>query len=113
MIKRPKIFIRLFFRVAAFIIAGTSSCASAVLQVRYGMVELELVANSEREFPLSWISSDRSDVSDEFLRYVRPLVGEDFPSVPMLGGRQRFACLRAVFADKKLPSYVPQAYRLR
>ncbi len=84
-----------------------------IYQVRYGMVELDLVANSEREFPLSWISSDRSDVSDEFLRYVRPLVGEDFPSVPMLGGRQRFACLRAVFADKKLPSYVPEAYRLR
>ncbi|MFA6717272.1 MAG: hypothetical protein WCS27_17970, partial [Victivallaceae bacterium] len=65
----------------------------------------------ERFFPQEWISPCKTDVSDEFLKYVRPLVGEDWPSVPMINGRQRFAQLKPIFADKKLPEYVPEAVR--
>ncbi len=68
-------------------------------------------ANSERFFPQEWITECRTDVTDEFLKYVRPLIGEDWPSVPMLNGRQRFAQIRLVFADKKLAAYVPEAAR--
>ena len=82
-----------------------------IYQVRYDKAPLELVANSERTFPEAWITPDKADVTDDFLAYVRPLVGEDFPSVPVVDGRQRFARLEPVFAAKKLPAYVPQADR--
>ncbi len=82
-----------------------------IYNVRYDKVPLEKVANSERTFPATWIAKDRCDVTDQFLAYVRPLIGEDWPSVPLVNGRQRFACLKPVFAEKKLPDYVPQALR--
>ena len=82
-----------------------------IYQVRYDKAPLELVANSERTFPSQWISADKADVTDEFLDYVRPLIGEDFPSVPTVNGRQRFACLKLIFAQKKLANYIPEADR--
>ncbi len=82
-----------------------------IYQVRYDKAPLELVANSERFFPKNWLSADGSDVTDEFLDYVRPLVGEDWPSVPMINGRQRFTQFKPVFAEKKLPAYELEAFR--
>jgi len=82
-----------------------------IYSVEYDKVPLEQVANSERKFPTSWIAPDRTDVTDDFIHYARPLIGEDWPSVPLVGGLQRFARLRPVFAEKKCPPYVPQAYR--
>ena len=85
----------------------------SIYNVRYDKVPLELVANSERSFPAAWIAPNRLDVSDDFVRYARPLIGDDWPSIPLVDGRQRFARLRPIFADKVLPEYVPQAYRGR
>jgi len=82
-----------------------------VYHVRYDKVPLEVVANSERAFPEAWIAPSRTDVTDDFVRYARPLIGDDWPSVPLAGGLQRFARLKPIFAEKKLPPYVPQAYR--
>lgn len=82
-----------------------------IYQVRYDKVPLELVANSERTFPQSWIAPNRLDVTDEFVQYARPLIGDSWPAVPLVDGRQRFARLRPIFAEKKLPDYVPQASR--
>jgi 6-phosphofructokinase 1 len=82
-----------------------------VYAVRYDKVLLELVANSERSFPKEWISPNRIDVTDDFVRYARPLIGEEWPSIPLVDGRQRFARLEKIFAPRKLPAYVPQAYR--
>jgi len=79
--------------------------------VRYDKVPLELVANSERAFPQAWIAPDRADVTDEFVRYARPLIGEDWPTVPLVDGRIRYARLAPIFAGRELPEYVPQAYR--
>jgi 6-phosphofructokinase 1 len=83
----------------------------SIYHVRYDKVPLEQVANSERAFPAAWISADGTDVSDDFVRYARPLIGDDWPSVPLLGGRVRLARLEALFAEQKLPPYVPQADR--
>jgi 6-phosphofructokinase 1 len=80
-------------------------------RVRYDKVALEVVANSERTFPKGWIASSRTDVTDDFVRYARPLMGEDWPSVPLVNGLQRFARFEPVFAEKRLPAYVPQAHR--
>jgi len=79
--------------------------------VEYDKVPLEKVANSERKFPERWIAPSRIDVTDEFVAYARPLIGEDWPSVPLVGGLQRFARLKPLFAEKKCPAYVPQAHR--
>ncbi len=79
--------------------------------VEYAEVPLTDVANSERNFPEAWISADRTDVADDFVRYARPLIGEDWVSVPLIDGRMRFARLRRILAEKKLPEYVPQAHR--
>jgi ATP-dependent phosphofructokinase / diphosphate-dependent phosphofructokinase len=79
--------------------------------VEYGQVPLEQVANSERTFPESWISSNRMDVTDDFVKYARPLIGEDWPSVPLINGLQRFARIVRIFAPKKCKEYVPQGWR--
>lgn len=84
---------------------------SPIYNVYYDKVSLELVANSERSLPEEWIAPSRTDVSDDFVRYARPLIGGDWPSVPLVGGIQRFARFEPIFAEKKLPEYAPQAYR--
>lgn len=81
-----------------------------IYNVYYDKVPLEKVALSERFFPEKWISKNRIDVADEFLNYVRPLIGEDWVSVPIINGRQRFAQLKPIFAEKKLKDYTPEAY---
>ncbi len=80
-----------------------------IYNVNYDKVPLEKVALSERFFPEKWISSDRVDVTDEFLAYVRPLIGEDWVSVPVINGIQRFTRFKKIFAEKKLPDYMPEA----
>ena len=82
-----------------------------IYNVRYDRVPLEQVANSERRFPAAWLAANRLDVSDAFVRYARPLIGDAWPAVPLVDGRQRFARLRPLFAEPRLPPYVPQAAR--
>ena len=82
-----------------------------IYNVNYDKVPLEKVALSERTFPTQWISDNKFDVTDEFIDYLRPLIGEDWVSVPVINGIQRFARMQTIFADKKLPDYIPQAYK--
>jgi len=79
--------------------------------VHYDKVPLPEVANSEREFLESWITDDGMDVTDDFVRYAAPLVGEDWVSIPMNRGRLRLAQLQPLFADQQLAKYIPQADR--
>jgi 6-phosphofructokinase 1 len=81
-----------------------------IYNVIFDKVPLEKVALSERKFPGNWIARSRSDVTDDFIDYVKPLVGEDWVSVPLIDGKQRFTAFRHIFADKKLKEYVPEAY---
>ena len=82
-----------------------------VYHVHYDKVRLEDVANSERAFPQEWFTPSRTDVTDDFVGYAKPLIGEDWPRVPMIDGIQRFARFKPIFADKKLLSYVLEGYR--
>ncbi len=79
--------------------------------VRYDKVPLELVANSERSFPEAWIAPGRLDVTDDFVRYAQPLIGDSWPTIPLIAGRQRLARLEPIFAEQKLPAYELQAWR--
>ena len=80
-------------------------------RVRYDKVPLALVANSVRPFPRAWVAQDRRDVTDDFVRYARPLIGEGWPTVTLIDGRQRFARLEPIFVPQRLARYIPQALR--
>ena len=82
-----------------------------IYSVRYSKAPLAEVANSERTFPANWITESGNDVTDEFVKYAQPLVGEGMVSLPMIGGRQRLTRLQPLYADQTLPAYVPQADR--
>ena len=79
-------------------------------KVIYDKVPLKEVALSERSFPAKWISQNRYDVTDEFLRYAKPLIGDKWVNIPIENGIQRFTRLKPVFAEKKLEKYIPEAY---
>jgi len=84
-----------------------------IYSVDYDKAPLDQVANSERAFPRQWIAPNRIDVTDDFVRYARPLIGEDWVSVPVINGVQRYARFEKIFAEQKLPAYVPQAHRAK
>jgi len=79
--------------------------------ITYGKAPLSEVANSERHFPAEWITPCGTDVTDDFLKYARPLIGDNWVSVPVIDGRLRLAKLKPIFADQKLDKYIPQADR--
>lgn len=78
--------------------------------VYYDKVPLGLVANSERTFPSEWLSANRTDVTDDFINYARPLIGERWVDVPLEKGIMRFTRFKPIFAVKKLNRYTPAAY---
>jgi len=84
---------------------------AASYAVYYDKAPLGVVANSERFLPASWIAPNGLDVTDDFIRYARPLIGEGLPPLEFEGGILRFARLVPAYAEKKCPPYVPQNYR--
>jgi 6-phosphofructokinase 1 len=78
---------------------------------RYNRVPLETVANSERTFPEKWLSQNRIDVTDDFIRYAQPLIGVDNPRVPMENGLPRFTRFKPVFAARRCDDYTPETNR--
>lgn len=100
--------------------AGRNGFMSTILRdrdrptysVRYDQVPLAQVAAKDRSFPRSWIAPSGIDVTDDYLAYARPLIGDDWPSVPLVDGLVRFARVNLdARAEKRLPPYVPQTYR--
>ncbi len=105
-------------KAAELAAAGESGFMATILRnegddygVRYDQVPLEVVANSERMFPEDWITPSGTDVTDAFVDYCKPLLGQEMVSLPMADGRQRLARIERRFAEQKLVSYVPQADR--
>jgi 6-phosphofructokinase 1 len=84
---------------------------SAPYRAVYDKVPVETVANSTRFMPRSWISSGGLDVTDDFVRYAAPLIGEGDPVIPREHGLQRFARLSIQFADRRCPPYRPVRFR--
>jgi 6-phosphofructokinase 1 len=106
-------------KAAELAAAGASGFMATLLRepgptynIRYDRVPLADVAGSERTFPQSWIAECGADVTDDFVRYARPLVGDEMVTLPMVDGRQRMTRFEPIYADKKLPEYVPQADRI-
>ena len=74
-------------------------------------VDQQQVANSERTFPADWITEDGTDVTDDFVRYARPLIGDEMFQLPLQDGRQRLTQFEPVYATAQLPAYVLQTER--
>jgi 6-phosphofructokinase 1 len=98
--------------------AGQSGVMATILRnpgriysIRYDKVSLADVANSERTFPANWIAPSGCDVTDDFIDYARPLIGNDMISLPIIDGRQRMTRFSPIYAEQKLPKYTPQADR--
>ncbi|OPL17517.1 MAG: hypothetical protein AVO38_00595 [delta proteobacterium ML8_D] len=94
---------------AAIALKGESGYMATILRVSmkpyrvvYDKVLLENVANSEREFPVEWRTEDRIDVTDDFIKWAVPLIGDRIP---------HFCRFKEVCAEKVCPSYVPYNYR--
>jgi 6-phosphofructokinase len=83
----------------------------ATYEAFFDKVPLEKVANTVRRLPPDWMAPSGIDVTDDFVRYARPLIGEGWADVRLEGGLQRFARLEISFIEKKLPAYVPVRYR--
>jgi len=57
--------------------------------VRYDEGKLEDIANKEKKVPLSWITEGGTDVSEEMMTYLRPLVTGETSEL-LAGGLPRF-----------------------
>lgn len=80
-------------------------------QAYFDKTPLNVVANSERFLPAHWITKDGLDVTDDFVRYAMPLIGDGTPEIRMKNGLQRFAEFDIRFVAKKLNPYIPQRHR--
>ena len=85
--------------------------ASPAYRPVYAHVPLAAVANFHRQLPAHWLSADQLDVTDDFVRYAQPLIGDTWPEIGIEGGVQRFARLRRNLLPQKLRPYVPQNNR--
>lgn len=77
----------------------------------YDKVDLRVIANSERFLPKSWITPNGLDVTDDFVKYAQPLIGDGWPDISIENGIQRFARLNRILINKKCPEYVPVGLR--
>ena len=82
-----------------------------IYQAYYDKVALPEVANFERQMPQNWITESKDDVTDDFIKYAQPLIGDSWVDIPLEGGIQRFARFNKVFAEKRCKEYVPMLYR--
>jgi len=53
--------------------------------VRYDIGDLSEIANKEKKVPLEWITKNGTDVSDEMMTYLRPLVTDPSPGISEKG----------------------------
>lgn len=64
-------------------------------QVSYELIDLAQVANFVRTVPLSYISEDGCDITNEFIEYALPLIQNE-PLIPYNNGMPKFAHLKKV-----------------
>ena len=71
--------------------------------VEYDSVPLDVVANAERRFPSEWICGSKVDVTDGYVKWAAPLIGDPLP---------QFASFEPVYAEAEgLGEYTPQGLR--
>lgn len=63
---------------------------SVPYELSYGTADVNIICNQEKTVPLEWIIADGSDISNEFIDYVRPLT-QGFVELPTKNGIPLFA----------------------
>ncbi|MFA6866585.1 MAG: 6-phosphofructokinase [Clostridia bacterium] len=64
-------------------------------EIEYGLMDIELAANTEKAVPLSWIKDDNTGMTEEYIKYALPLIqGES--KAPLEDGLPRFAKLEKI-----------------
>jgi 6-phosphofructokinase 1 len=78
-------------------------------KAHYDKVRLDAIANSERFLPSEWIAPGGIDVTDDFVAYARPLIGDAPAELPTdrATGIQDFATLELRPIIKRLADYTP------
>jgi 6-phosphofructokinase 1 len=82
-------------------------------RVRYDKVPLDVIANSARFLPPEWIARSGVDVTDGFVDYARPLIGDapaECPTDPATGVPD-FAILEQRPVEKRCSDYIPLNFR--
>jgi 6-phosphofructokinase 1 len=94
---------------AKLALKGKSGYMSTILRkpgktykVIYDKIPLSVVANSERKFPEEWITQDRIDVTDDFVKWAMPLIGGKLPE---------FANFKEIYEEKICKEYIPIEFR--
>lgn len=68
-------------------------------ECEYVLLDLALVANTEKTVPLEWIKPDHSGLTQDYVDYALPLIQGDCKA-PLEDGLPRFAKLKKVFVEK-------------
>ena len=72
-------------KMISFVRANTSP-----YELSFSTADVNIICNQEKSVPLSWITKDGSDVTDEFIRYAAPLI-QGSVDVPTENGLPLFA----------------------
>ncbi|MFR2837212.1 MAG: diphosphate--fructose-6-phosphate 1-phosphotransferase [[Clostridium] nexile] len=72
-------------KMISFVMANTSP-----YELSFSTADVNIICNQEKAVPLSWITKDGSDVTDEFIRYAAPLI-QGSVDVPTENGLPLFA----------------------
>ena len=70
-----------------------------IYSIEYIKIPLEDVANEEKKLPLEWILVDESNISDDYIPYLLPLIQGDMKA-PLEDGLPRFARLKKILLKK-------------
>ena len=59
-------------------------------RIDYVLKDVNVICNQEKCVPATWITADGSDVTEDFIRYARPLIQGEV-TVPTEDGVPKFA----------------------
>lgn len=79
---------------------GFKRVSSNPYKIKYALIPLKQVANTEKKVPLEWILPDGAGLSQEYLDYALPLIQGD-SKAKLVDGLPHFAKLKKVRVPKK------------
>jgi len=81
--------------------------------IYYDKVPMNVIANSARGLPAEWIAENGTDVTDAYIDYAMPLIGDEPRPIPTVspGGMPDFARLDLGMIEKKCKDYLPVNFR--
>ena len=69
-------------------------------QVTYNIYDIHAIANVERPVPAEWITKDGTDLSDEYIKYARPLIMGELQPVMVDGLPRHLVMNKSTYRNK-------------